>query len=772
MYIRAIGNDLKRNPAIAITTLFFIAAASLLIAFAAILVVHLSGSIDSLMNSAKTPHFMQMHSGTLDTDRLEAFTLANKDIEAYTVSEFLNIPGEQIHFETTSLAGNVQDNGFSLQGKNFDFLLDLDGTVIQPEIGEVYVPIPYMKEGLVRKGETLEVMGKSFLVVGFLRDSQMNSLLYSSKRFLIHEKDFAWLRDKGSIEYLIEFRLKDLSRLQNFESAYTVSGLEANGPTITYPLFKLINGLSDGLMIGLLMLIAVLVIAVSFLCIRFTLLAKIEDDYREIGVMKAIGLRISDIKKIYLVTYAGIAAAGVLLGYMISLLFRDRVLDDIRLFMGDRGKGAMAGCIAILSILFVFVLIFLYVNSLLRRFKKISPVDAIRYGVSQDIKKSGRHFHLHTNRLFSTNIYLGLKDVLQRKKLYSTMLIVLLLAVFIMIVPQNLYNTISSKYFISYMGVGYSDIRIDLQQLDALEEKVAAVQVYLEEDAEVSRYAVYTTKTFQALLDNETEERLKIELGDHSIFPLAYSEGKAPVLQNEIALSVMLADELQKKTGGSLSLVIGGQTRSLVVSGLYSDVTNGGKTAKAVFTDDSAASMWSVINIQLADTALLASKVQEYETMFPYAKISDIEDYIKQTYGATIRSVSLAAFTATAIAIIISILITVLFMRMLVGKDRSSIAIAKAFGYTNRDIRIQYITRALSVFWVSTVSGTILANTLGERIAGASIATFGVASFSFVIQPFQAYIVSPLLLAVSVSLVTVLGTLDAGKIRISENIKE
>ena len=107
---------------------------------------------------------------------------------------------------------------------------------------------------------------------------------------------------------MIEFRLKDLSALSEFETAYASAGLEANGPTITYPLFKTLNAISDGLLIAVILLISVLVVVIAFMCIRFTLLAKIEDDYREIGVMKAIGLRLSDIKKIYLAKYTAIAA--------------------------------------------------------------------------------------------------------------------------------------------------------------------------------------------------------------------------------------------------------------------------------------------------------------------------------------------------------------------------------------------------------------------------------------------------------------------------------
>lgn len=50
----------------------------------------------------------------------------------------------------------------------------------------------------------------------------------------------------------------------------------------------MISAVSDGIMIAVIILIGILVIFIALLCVRFTLLAKIEDDYREIGIMKAI----------------------------------------------------------------------------------------------------------------------------------------------------------------------------------------------------------------------------------------------------------------------------------------------------------------------------------------------------------------------------------------------------------------------------------------------------------------------------------------------------
>jgi putative ABC transport system permease protein len=752
--------------------MLFVAAAAMLVALAAVLVVNLSGAIDTLMMQAKTPHLMQMHAGELDAARLAAFAEQNQAVADFQVMEFLNLDGAQFVFVGGSLADSVQDNGLTVQSEKFDFLLDLDGQVISVADGEIYVPITYMQSRIVRVAETVTVAGRPFTIAGALRDSQMQPLLSSSKRFLVSRNDFEALRQSGSVEYLIEFRLHDLENLGAFEAAYTAAGLEANGPTLTYPLFRLFNGLSDGLMIAVILLVSALVIAIAFLCIRFTLLAKIEDDYREIGVMKAIGLRLNDIKRIYLTQYVAIAAVGSLLGYGLSFLFRDALLANIRLYMGESENATFAPLLGIFSVTLVFVAISAYVNGVLGRFRKISPAEAVRFGVSQEKSGGGRHFRLSTNRLLDTNIFLGIKDVLARKSLYLTMLTVLVLAAFIIIVPQNLHNTIASDTFITYMGVGNSDLRIDLQQTDHIAEKAAEIAAVMENDPSISRFVVLTTQTFRVKLADGSEERLKVELGDHSVFPLTYAEGRAPAAENEIALSVLNANELGKTVGDVITLVIEGHESTLTVCGTYSDVTNGGKTAKAVFSDPSADTMWSVITAELADRALLDEKIAEYADRFAFAKVSDIDEYIRQTYGGTINAIGTASYAAIGVALALTVLITLLFMRMLVAKDRYAIAVMKAFGFTNADIRMQYVARSVFVLILGVLLGTLLANTLGEALAGAVIASFGAASFKFIINPVFAYLLSPLLMAGVVLTSTYFGTLDAGQIKISENIKE
>ncbi|MDP1395564.1 ABC transporter permease [Lysinibacillus capsici] len=772
MYWKIVRNDMANSKLITGMTMLFVAVAALLVTLSAVLMVHLTSAIDTLMKQAETSHFLQMHAGEIDQVRLSEFAEQNKYVDEYQMNEFLNVEGSKIHIAGTTLAHSVQDNGFSTQSEKFDYLLDLDGHVIEVANGDIYVPVSYWKDGIADLGDTVIVQDQTFTIAGFLRDSQMNSMLASSKRFLVSEQDYAAIQEAGTVEYLIEFRLKNLADLKNFEEAYTSAGLEANGPTITYKLFQMLNAISDGLMIAVILLISVLVVAIAFMCIRFTLLTKIEEDTREIGVMKAIGLRVADIQKMYLAKYGVIAVIGCMLGFACSYFLRDILLENIRLFMGETDKVSLIWLFTGLGLLLVFIVIMGYVQSVLKQFRKLSATQALRFGTMQGKGQHAKLLNLSANKRLPINLFLGIKDVLSRKTLYATMLAVLVLATFIIIVPQNLHNTIAAKSFITYMGIGNSDIRIDIPQGKQNEQQVAAVMDRLEHDTAIKNYTVLTTKKFTTIAEDGTAQNLKIELGDHTIFPLEYAHGEAPVAPNEVALSVLNAEELQKKVGDSLAVVINGQKKNLRISGIYSDITNGGKTAKAAFSDQSTDSMWSVVYSTMADPSLVADKRAEYAKTFSFAKVSGIDDYIYQTFGTTIHAIEKAARAALVIALLLCVLVTLLFMNMLIAKDQAPIAIMKALGFTNVDIATQYAARSIFVLLLAISMGTLLANTLGEYLTSTVIASFGAASFDFMINPLAAYVFCPLALTSVVLLATLFGTSRAGQVKIIEHIKE
>ncbi len=761
-----------KSKFISFTTFLFIMISAVLFSLVIILFNNLSGSIDVLMTNAKTPHFMQMHSGKIDMTRLERFANESALVEKFQVMRFVNFEVGDAHVNDQIFEGGLQDNGVVKQGEYFDFLTDFDGKVIVPKPGEIYAPINYMKDQSIHVGDRFDLYGQQFIVKGFLRDSQMNSPLSSSKRFLIHESDFEKIQPKGKTEYLIEFRLKDIQTIGDFEANYNRMGLESNGPTLTYPLFEMINGLSDGLMIAIILLMSILVVFISFLCIRFTLLARLEDEYREIGVLKAVGLYDKDIIKLYIAKYTLIAFVGSLSGYSLSLFLKEILLEDIRLYMGVQDQKGIDGLLGILGAMVIGLIIIAYVHHILKKIKKVSVMEAIRYGDVQEQSPSYQKFLLSKSNLLTSNAFLGVKDILGRKKMYFTLVSVLLLSIFIMTVPINLYHTIASEHFISYMGVGEYDIRIDIQQTDQILEKVRQLQKEMDENKQVLKYSALTTRAYSVVALDGQEEKIKIEIGDHSVFPLTYAMGTMPTKENEIALSSIQADAMQKSIGDKISILKDGQAVELVISGIYSDITNGGKTAKAVFKDTNEEVMWSVIGIQVDDQTKIDATIRDYTKRFPYAKISGIDTYVQMTFGTTIQSLKKASVVGIFVAIFIMLFVTSLFVRMLVAKDRLSIAIMKSIGYRNQDIRGQYMIKTLLVGLFSTLIGTAMSILIGEKVAGMMIASFGVSSFAFDIHWGFMYIVSPLFVLATISLATRYNTHSIKTINIAQSIKE
>lgn len=159
------------------------------------------------------------------------------------------------------------------------------------------------------------------------------------------------------------------------------------------------------------------------------------------------------------------------------------------------------------------------------------------------------------------------------------------------------------------------------------------------------------TGSYKTVLPDGSSYDLMIENGDHSIFPVKYTEGRYPGSDSEIALSVLNAEEMGLKIGDEITVrkeTEGGNAAdtTCTVCGIYSDITNGGKTAKSCLknSEDSTPVMWSIIYLSLAGGVSDEEWVSEYRAKYSAAgdsvKVTLISDYLKGTYGQTIRNVS------------------------------------------------------------------------------------------------------------------------------------
>ena len=723
MYMKMFKNHIRKNKLASVAACIFMAISAVFIGLTVLLSVSLLGSIDNLMTEAKTCDFLQMHSGDIDTLQLTEFAKSRDDVEDILVANFLNIENSSITLNGISLADSTQDNGLCVQNENFDHLLGTDNEILHPEEGTVYVPVCYKSEYDLEAGQEMQIGNVTLTIAGFLRDSQMNSMMASSKRFLVSATDYAKLECIGRTEYLIEFLIKDGYDINAFATAYADAGLPANGPTITAPLIKMMNALSDGMMILIIFLAGIVVLLISLICIRYIVLTGMEKDKKSAGMLKALGISGKEIRKIFISKYVILSLSGGIIGALAALAISNPLGMQMRELYGASGENAGTFAASLIGISVTEMIILLSIRKQLKKNDLLSAVEVI----GDRCKNASRK-----------------KDSL----IWITA--VTAASVFLILVPVNFSTTISSERFVSYMGVGQSHIRMDVRQGDDIEGISNALADQISRELTVGKYVLMQTKSYRATLEGNENVNLITEIGDHEIFPLNYIEGECPKSEGEIALSKLNSEELGCSVGDSIILHRSTGDVTYTVCGIYADITNGGKTAKIYgdsATDKDIPVMWSIIYVSLYDPDGIDNFIKGYQEFCEEyggsVKITDIAGYMDGLYGQTIKRIGNAAALSFAVSCIIIFIVVVLFIRLMIWQEKSDISLKKALGISVKFIRNEYAKRSFIYIATGCVLGIILGVFLGEKIAGMMLGTLGAAGFKFIINPAIAYVLVP-----------------------------
>lgn len=702
---RLILNDIRKNRLFTAATVAFMTVSAMLFALTAVLSISLLSSIQTLMEQAKTPDFLQMHAGTVKEEEISAFAEVHPEVEDWQVMPFLNLENSKISLGEHSLADSTQDNGLSMQGQTFDYLVDLTNELPEVHSGEVFVPICYKAQYELSEGDTMQIGNRKFTIAGFIRDSQMNSMMASSKRFLVNETDYESMRETGTEEYLIEFRFEEGTDTGEFEHAYKEAGLPDNGPAVTKPLIRMMNALSDGMMIFVILLVSVVAVLISVICIRFLLLTRMERERKEMGMLRAIGMAKSQIRGLWFAKYVLLSTAGALFGLFAAGLVQKPLTAQMQQLYGGAAIRfeTMAG--AVLAVVLAEGILLLAIRRILKKMEKL-PVLSCMYDVPEQRKS-------------------------RENRRYLLIAAIAAACAFLMLVPGNLHHTLASPKFVTYMGIGDAGLRMDIRQTDDIAGVTARMAEQLAGDADVEKYVVLKTRSYSMCLPDGSTFGFMVEEGDHSVFPVRYEKGEAPKEKGQIALSALNAKETGLTVGDHLLLNTENGAETYTVCGIYPDITNGGKTAKTCrIADEKAPVMWSVFYVSLKDHVAEKTWIKRYQ--YPEIKVTDIADYVKGTYGQTLKEIKLAAVVAGGISAGILFVVTALFLRLTIEKNRYDISLKKAIGFCSRDIKRSYRIRGFLPAFFGIVTGILFGNTCGEKLCGSILTSFGAEGFSFV----------------------------------------
>ena len=777
MFQRLIKNDLKENKVSMLVIGLFLLL-TLTLSFAATrLTVSLTSSIERFVETAKSPHLLQMHSGNVNRERLQNFVQQHPEIASWQLTDFVNVEGSAIRInEKNSLQDSSQDNGFSSQNQNFDFLLDQNNQPAQPQPGQVYIPLYYYNSGKIKISDKIRVGKLRLTVQGFIRDAQMNAGLVSSKRFLISQTDLQTLKKEAfaSNENLIAFRVHKLSQISAVEQAYKNAELESNGPPmITYPTIKMINGFNDALVILVMELLVVAIIGITFLCMRFALLTKIQEELQQIAVMKIMGLPQSFISRVYLTKYYFCLALATIIGWGLSFLLSSPFKKQMVLSMGQSPTPFYSYLLEMLVALLLCLLVFWLTAWPLSSFKKMTPGQALRLASSNSLTETRSTPKMGLPTIpFLDRPYFALKTILSHKKLYLTILFIVSLISLLILLPASLYSTVMDKNFIQYLGAGQADVLIDISQTEDIDTKAAQLLKELRADKDIAEINQYQSQNFSYQDQQGQTQQLRVTLGNHAGFPVKYSQGRYPKNEHEIALSKLKAEELKLNVGDSLTLTVDGQTRKLKVVGIYSDLTYGGKTAKAVFVTKQAQTLNSLTTIRLKNASNKTQKINEWKKRYSNYKLTDVEDFFHQTFDDTLAMLRLIQTSVFWTGLGIIFILMTLFVYMIFTKDQADLALYRMLGFGSERLRSHYLLAVCFILMLALAIADLLLLSLGQEVCSLLLSSFGISKLQLIINKSLTFLWTPLALLLSGLTAAHISLRALNKLEIGRYLKE
>lgn len=774
LLLNLVRKDFEKNRSVTIALLIFLLLSALMMAVGLRVAGTMMAADDGLNQKAIPPDYLQMHKGAIDEAALEQFAANQEAVRAFQTVSMLDIDNGNILYNGETLESVMMDNGFVVQNQGFDYLLNMENQVAAVGDGEIGVPVYYAETLGIKVGDEIilkkEGYTKTLRVAEIIRDAQMNVAMTSSKRFLITPTDQKEISGHmGEWEYSLEFLLQEGASPASLETAYRGANLPSNGVAITGSMLELFNMLSYGLVAMMITAISLILILMALLCLSFIIGAAMADEGSQIGEMKALGFPQKAVVALYRTKYLILMSTAGIIGYLGAIPVAGFFSASVILYCGEGDQTLKEWLLPLIGLGFLSMLIFIHCHRTVKKNLNNSVVELLR-GAAET--KMNGHYRLPKTGRLSPNLIMALGELKCKWRQYPILFIVFVLSAFLMILPMNMKATLKNPSFMTYMGVGSSDLRMDIQYSGEVASQKEMALSLLKNDPTVSRWALYKNGYVQARNAEGSWSLLRVESGDEAVFPLQYREGQAPDADDEMALSELEAAALGKKMEDTVLISYAGTERLYRITGIYQDITYGGKTAKAMIEFREEDVDAAIIYLDLNEGVDVEKKAAALREVLPGIKITPVESYLHQTMGEMLDNLNRVEMASSGVSLLISGLMSIMFLKLVMAREHRDIAIKKAMGFTDQDIRWQLGIRMLFVLLPAVLLGTVLANSLGEKILGWLLASMGASRVTLLTEPLKALLLAPALLLLVVASTVAGGTRSVKKYHIREQINE
>lgn len=776
MFFRIMLRDLKRKKTMNIILFMFIILASMFVASGLNNVITVANGTDYYLDQAGVGEVTFMAMDAESIGAIDEYLSNNNEIEKYTIEPIVIANKENILLENGEFA-YTKNNSLFLNADELKLnYYDSDNKIINSmEPGHIMVSGKFMEKNNLKVGDKVRIkyysIDKEFIFDGMFKDALLGSDFMGNTKVIFNKADFnSFLENED-----IYSNFRGVIAYGYLKDGGDYAGATANAPGQAFARSTIkMCYVMDMVVAFVVLILSICLIVVSFVVLKFSIDFSIREEFREIGVMKAIGLKNKYIRAMYLSKNFCLALLGSAIGLVVSIPFGKMLIKSVseNMMLGN-SMGIIANVIGSISVVLIIIL---FAYRCTGKVKKATPIDAIRSGQTGERYKKKTVYRIGKSHT-KPNMYMAINDILSSPKRFLSIIISFTLCTLFVLVLVNLVETLNSDKLIDTFGAR-SDIYVadhtdEFKETVVVKRSKEACKEYLDKRAKELTDMGMPAKGSMEILYNCTvtfngkEYSYICQQGvnaDMSIYKI--EKGTQPKDASEIAITPQVSERTGAQIGDIITIDFGPEKKDCMVTAIFQTMNQLGEEIR-LHPDAEVDSQKLAGNMQVQFTFTdnpsqkeIDRRRDELKIYFDTDEVMNASEFCVDCTNVydLMRSIQ---FLLLGLTIVVIILVTILMERSFIADEKSQIAILKAIGFKSGDVIRWQVYRFALVALVSAVLAGVLSIPVTKLCITPIFAGMGASHISYNIVVWKVFGLYPAIVVgatVAIAFITALYT--------------
>ncbi|MCI8670223.1 MAG: ABC transporter permease [Lachnospiraceae bacterium] len=786
MFFRILKKDLKRKKGVNFIVFLFMIMATLFVASSVNNIFVVLSATDYCMEKGKIPD-IYICSYDNGNGKIKEWLEETESVKDFSENKGIFLMGNNI-VEFSGKNGEDYDinNTIMLQSnwKQHMLIFDQNGDLPELKPGELAMTKKEMKRNHLKEGDSFSIQfgnyQKTFIISKPIQDPSVGSDYAGLSRYLINDSDFQEI-EKNCNQIVLNYGVNTTNNSE-FLKNFNKMGFDTM-VTIEKSMFEFLYVMQMITAI-ILIVLGVCLIIISFLVLRFTIVFTLSEEYKEIGVMKAIGIKNLTIKKIYLIKYFMLISVAAIIGCAISIPVSKSsiklVAGNLMLPNSRESSGINVIC-AFVVMAVVMLLCLLSTN----RVRRISAIQAIRNGTTGE--RFNRKSVLSLGKMGHTIpvLFLAINDILSEIKKYLVLILTFAMGTILIVLSVNTLESLTSEEMAKNFALDTkADTYISVDTVDGLQEGLLEGKTFIEKilaglksdikeigyETEISVLVYYSLGYYMEDSD-EVIRFMTCQMVGADGSHVELVKGYTPVLENEIAMSEQAMKKLNAKIGDTVCMKVGDKVMDMIITASYANYLQTGESvmlnSQLDIQDVTLSGLFflqvKLMGVQDKDTAL-----ENISKRFPEYKFNNMQQVVSSQLGGTMDTFEAIKIIIILLVCGINIMITILMIKIFVIGEKGQIAMLRALGFSIKQLKQWQVIRIGILLIISSILGIICSTFLNNLLLKPVFAIMGAAHMKIQVNILESYCLYPFLLFVIIALAAYISLGKIKRLKIME----